>query len=269
MNSVDIKKEQTMSSREIAELMDKRHDNVMRDIRSMLDEMYSESGRLNFEGTYVDAQNKTRECFNLDRYHTEILITGYDVKRRAAVIKRWYELESGQATPAYENLELRKHHEAMLSEIEQADKIFRLSDSIKMEQKVDMVLASAKYPDAVKMFGILKSPSKPTPEGPSKVIKSSLPKPSTLKLHATGKLLKKFNVGISAFTLNRLLKANGILDEVLVCDRKVLKITGEGLKYGKNVTTNGTVSESMDVHTTPKWKEELFEDLLSSINCSL
>ncbi|WP_406706555.1 transcriptional regulator, partial [Sodalis sp.] len=32
--------------------------------------------------------------FLLDRRHTEILITGYDVKRRAAVIDRWFVLES-------------------------------------------------------------------------------------------------------------------------------------------------------------------------------
>lgn len=142
---------------------------------------------IDFKGIFTDFREDNGQvaAYQLDRYHTEILITGYDVKRRAAVIKRWHELESGQATPACENLELRKHHEAMLSEIEQADKIFRLSDNIKMEQKVDMVLASAKYPDAVKMFGILKSPSKPTPEESSRAIKSSLPKPPTLKLHAT------------------------------------------------------------------------------------
>lgn len=42
-----------MNSREIAELTGKRHDNVMRDIRSMLVELYCESdgGLLKFEDT--------------------------------------------------------------------------------------------------------------------------------------------------------------------------------------------------------------------------
>ena len=48
-----------------------------------------------------DSRGYTNQ-FLLDRYHTEVLITGYDVKRRAAVIKRWFDLESGAATPAHQ-----------------------------------------------------------------------------------------------------------------------------------------------------------------------
>ncbi|MGO0308780.1 hypothetical protein ACTL6P_19695 [Endozoicomonas acroporae] len=35
----------------------------------------------------------------MPRFECEVLITGYDVKRRAAVIERWHDLESGKATP--------------------------------------------------------------------------------------------------------------------------------------------------------------------------
>ncbi|WP_426576849.1 hypothetical protein ACP179_21520 [Xenorhabdus stockiae] len=47
----------------------------------------------------IDSRGYVSE-FLLDRRHTEILITGYDVVRRAAVIDRWFDLESGKATPA-------------------------------------------------------------------------------------------------------------------------------------------------------------------------
>ena len=37
---------------------------------------------------------------SLERYHTEVLVTGCDVKRMAAVIKRCMDLETGAAKPA-------------------------------------------------------------------------------------------------------------------------------------------------------------------------
>ena len=51
-NSADL----TMSSKEIAELCEKRHDHVMRDIRLILIELYSEGGIPNFGDTYTNPQ---------------------------------------------------------------------------------------------------------------------------------------------------------------------------------------------------------------------
>lgn len=91
--------ELTMSSREIAELTGKRHDNVMRDIDSMLKDLYQEmSSNLSYlekQGLKLDFNDftKRRSCFWLDRDHTECLLTGYSAKSRMKVIKRWHELE--------------------------------------------------------------------------------------------------------------------------------------------------------------------------------
>ena len=87
-----------MSSREIAEFTEKRHDNVMRDIRLMLNGMGE--AHLKYEGSYRDTSGRMCKCFRLDRYHTEVLVTSYDVKRMSAVIKRWMDLETGAAKPA-------------------------------------------------------------------------------------------------------------------------------------------------------------------------
>lgn len=102
----------TMSSREIAELTGKKHADICRDIRVMLVEMYEGNEKdyirnadllyLTNHGVscfHYDKSNPNAWEYLLDRYHSEILVTGYDVKRRAAVIKRWYDLESGKATP--------------------------------------------------------------------------------------------------------------------------------------------------------------------------
>lgn len=93
-----ITTEMKMSSREIAELTGKRHDNVMADIRKMLTELYGEGGLLKFQDTYQNEQNgQTYSAFMLDREHTECLLTGYSAELRMRVIKRWHQLEQEKA----------------------------------------------------------------------------------------------------------------------------------------------------------------------------
>ncbi len=81
----------TMSSRVIAELTGKRHDNVLADIRKMLNELGINA--TDFSGTYKTGKNNSYEVFNLPKRETLILIGGYSVKLRTAIIDRWQELE--------------------------------------------------------------------------------------------------------------------------------------------------------------------------------
>jgi len=98
MNNLILPQNQTltMSSREIAEFTGKRHDHVMRDIKKMLLDLYP-AGAPNFGGTYLSEQNKELPLFNLDRKHTDCLLTGYSAIARMKVIERWHELESNQS----------------------------------------------------------------------------------------------------------------------------------------------------------------------------
>ena len=89
----------TMSSREIAELTGKEHRNVMADIRKMLTELHGENGVLNFQQSYINGQNKEQPCFNLPKRESLILVSGYSVQMRAAIIDRWQELEAMAAKP--------------------------------------------------------------------------------------------------------------------------------------------------------------------------
>ena len=102
MNLVKLNEVKTMTSQEIAKLAGKEHKHVLRDIRSMLDELYLPGGMPNFEHTYVHPQNgQCYAFFKLDREHTDCLLTGYSAKARMMVIKRWQELEAQQA-PTFE-----------------------------------------------------------------------------------------------------------------------------------------------------------------------
>lgn len=97
MNIVTTSNIQTMSSREITELIGKRHDHVMPDIKVMLEALGE--GLPKFGGTYVNAQNgETYPCFNLPKRETLILVSGYSVVLRSRIIDRWQELEAQVAT---------------------------------------------------------------------------------------------------------------------------------------------------------------------------
>ena len=84
----------TMSSREIAELTEKAHKNVLADIRSMLADLEIDSAE--YSAQYQDSTGRWLPSFNLDRELTDTLLTGYSVKMRRAVIHRWHELEGGR-----------------------------------------------------------------------------------------------------------------------------------------------------------------------------
>lgn len=86
--------ELTMSSREIADLTGKRHDNVMRDIRNMLSDLgvllkTEEAEEINNLGMSVK-----QKYYLLNKEECLCLISGYSIKLRMAIIKRWQELES-------------------------------------------------------------------------------------------------------------------------------------------------------------------------------
>lgn len=83
----------SMSSREIAELTGKRHDNVIRDIREMLDALEKDASDLRDQFTEKKDRRGYTSSFHLDRELTETLITGYSVQLRHKVIKRLHELE--------------------------------------------------------------------------------------------------------------------------------------------------------------------------------
>lgn len=91
--------EQTMSSREIADLTGKRHDNLMRDARAMLVELHGEGGLLNFEDTQLNEQNgQSYPIFRLPKRESLILVSGYSVAMRAKIIDRWQQLEAERQT---------------------------------------------------------------------------------------------------------------------------------------------------------------------------
>jgi phage antirepressor YoqD-like protein len=85
----------TMSSREIAELTDKEHKNVLRDC-DILNESYEKLGLLKIEQGYYTHPNTGKQQHRellLSRMQCFDLMTGYSVELRIRVNRRWEELE--------------------------------------------------------------------------------------------------------------------------------------------------------------------------------
>lgn len=82
----------TMSSREIAELTEKHHQHVKRDIESMLEAL--EKDVTSFGRIYFDSMNRQQTEYCLPKDLTITLVSGYSVKMRHVIVTRWQELEA-------------------------------------------------------------------------------------------------------------------------------------------------------------------------------
>ena len=89
----------TISSRDIAELTGKRHADVMRDIRILMDalEQNADLRSVCISGTYVGENDQSYPQYELDKDTSLTLLLGYDPVARMKVVKRWQELEAQQA----------------------------------------------------------------------------------------------------------------------------------------------------------------------------
>lgn len=103
---INLDETQTMSSREIAELTGKRHDNVLRDV-DVLNENYEKLQLLTIECAFStrDLPNggqKKERYFELTKIQTLDLMTGYSAELRIKVNRRWEELEKKESAGNYE-----------------------------------------------------------------------------------------------------------------------------------------------------------------------
>ncbi|WP_419831794.1 Rha family transcriptional regulator [Endozoicomonas atrinae] len=111
--------EQTMTSQQIAQIVEKRHVDVKRDIKNTLEKLEIDVSR--FARIYFDSMNREQTEYELPFHETMTVITGYDVNRRSAVIQRWVDLETGSAQPNHApatNAERLSSAEQRISDIE-------------------------------------------------------------------------------------------------------------------------------------------------------
>jgi len=235
----------SMSSLEIAELTGKEHRNVTRDIENMLKDL--DVSVLKFEHTYKDSQNKDQKSFNLDKEHSLILVSGYSVKLRAAIVKRWIELERV--------VEVKPVTQAVV------------------DAQVAMVFLNAardqlNFSDA-SYLGLMQKTADLNGISHLLALPNYVDQPEGVTVSATD-LLKKYEVGIGVVKFNKILIAQGYLEEksrrsTTVPSGKLFKsLINDGLEFGKNI-----VSPKNERETTPHYFEHKFEELIMRLDLTL
>ncbi|MCY4781466.1 phage antirepressor KilAC domain-containing protein [Sphingobacterium sp. UT-1RO-CII-1] len=86
--------QQTMSSREIAELTGKNHQHVLRDIQVLNDNYEKLSLSKVGQSTYKADNGQQYRQYELTKMQTIDLMTGYNIELRIKINRRWEELEN-------------------------------------------------------------------------------------------------------------------------------------------------------------------------------
>src|SRR6056297_55879 len=119
MTDLNLRTEQKMSTREIAELTGKKHQHVLRDV-DLLNENYSKLGMSKVgQGyfTHPNTGNQKHREYLLTKIQTFDLMTGYNIELRIRVNRRWAELEAKQ------HQILQTYSEALMLAAKQAEKL--------------------------------------------------------------------------------------------------------------------------------------------------
>lgn len=134
-----------ITSLDIAEIVDKKHQHVMRDIRIEIEEMGAEIGQSIFgQSSYVNSQNKKQPCYKFGKDGAMQLALKYDAKTRYRVIKRIEELENGnKRLPG-------NYKEALIQLVGQVEENEILETSnLMLEQQVGELKPKADYTDII------------------------------------------------------------------------------------------------------------------------
>lgn len=97
--AVKVTAAKTMTSIEIAELTEKKHGHIIRDIKSMMTSINPNMDALDYKGVFVERRedNGQIKAIHLPKDLTITLVSGYNVVMRHRIVTRWQELEAKKA----------------------------------------------------------------------------------------------------------------------------------------------------------------------------
>lgn len=227
-----------MSSLQIAEITNKRHDAVLRDIRSLLEQGVQAHNFVesHYEQTLPTGGKKQVPCYQLTKKGCLILASGYNAVLREKIIDRWEELESGAAVPANPQLQFVQTQVYLAEAISHN---LRLSEASKL--------------------GLYQSIAEP--------YRLAIPQyvPSKGVLKSATDLLREIGASMTAAKFNQLLESKGYVETISRQSaggkiRKFKNITDKGMSFGEN-----EVNPKNQKETQPHWYADRFQELYSIV----
>ncbi|VXC99670.1 phage regulatory protein/antirepressor Ant [Sphingobacterium multivorum] len=127
--------QQTMSSREIAEMTGKQHKDVMRSIRNMESAWEKVGGRKFALAEYSDEQGKPRPEYQLSKKECLYIATKFNDEARAILINRWEELENKSAPQQSDAIVLANAFQILSNMVEDQKKQIEQRDQALLQSK--------------------------------------------------------------------------------------------------------------------------------------
>lgn len=237
--------EKKMSTREIAELTEKEHKHVMRDVRMLIDQRAINGSKIG-PVEYTDAKGEKRPEYLLDFHATMTLVTGYNAVLRSKVIKRWRELETGQVQPIATTLLLN----------EAAGRSFIIFKQVAEECGLEGNAAIISADNAVKKeYGI----------SVVNALQLQLVNEKQERFFTPtelGELAEAYHGGVlSARAINGLLEMNGLQESVRAKGRQVWMPTERGKRFSVMLDTGKRRSNGAMIQQL-KWYESVLLEII-------
>lgn len=148
----------TMSSREIADLCEARHNDVVATIRRLFDQGILRESRNILRAIPPEGRGRPIEVYDLTKRDTLVVASGYNAELRARIIDRWQELEARAADPmqALGNPETLRH--LLLGYTEKVtaleSKVEELSPKAEALDRLSASDGSVTFTQAAKLIGV-------------------------------------------------------------------------------------------------------------------
>lgn len=240
----------TMSSLEISELVESRHDSVKRTI-----ERCAESGVITLP-PLVEVSNtgfgpRLISVYNLDKRSSLIVVAQLSPEFTARIVDRWQELEARAMLTHSAGGVLR-------DELEAVDVLARILN-VANSGKLGMVRASLSHHGAAHLL-----PTLPVYAIDAPPTTTATAQASSMPTASLTELLREHEIDMAAVTANKLLAQAGIIEQLTRPSskgtmKKFWSVTEKGSIFGKNVTSPNNPKE-----TQPHWYRQCAKTLVDT-----